>query len=184
MNPVRTLRARAARIALASALSCLAAATLAGCAGSSLYRPYEGATGYSEVNIAKNRYEVYFYGPASMDDARAKQYAIARAAEIGQGNGFTHFRVAASRTRRDTSREVVRESDLFPDHPWNGESLNREERERRYWEEERRARRTRVTVQEKPVAQLTVQYRNEDCSDCLSVAQKLQEARDQGLIKP
>jgi hypothetical protein len=157
---------------------------LPGCAGSALYRPYEGETGYSEVNIAKNRYEVYFHGPASMDDARAKQYAIARAAEIGKANGFTHFRIASSLTRRDTSREIVRESDLFPEHPWNGESLGREERERRYWEEERRARRTRVTVREKPVARLTVQYRNEDCSDCLSVEQKLAEAVELGLIKP
>jgi hypothetical protein len=166
-----------------AALAALAALLLAACAGSSLYRPYEGETGYSEVNIAKNRYEVYFYGPASMDEARATQYAIARAAEIGQSNGFTHFRLASSVTRRDATREVVRESDLFPEHPWTGESLGREERERRYWEEQRRARRTRVTVREKPVARLTVQYRGEDCSDCLSVAQKLREAREQGLIR-
>ena len=168
---------------LAACLAIFPMLLLGGCAGSSLYRPYQGETGYSEVNIAKNRYEVYFHGPASMDDARAKQYAIARAAEIGKANGFTHFRIASSRTRRDTSREFVRESDLFPAHPWRGESLTWEEREQRRWEEERRRRRTRVTVQEKPVVQLTVQYREEDCSDCLSVEQKLGEAAELGLIK-
>lgn len=169
---------------LFAACAFVVGSSLAGCAGSALYKPYQGDTGYSEVNIAKNRYEVFFYGSSTMDDAGAKKYAIVRAAQIGRENGFSHFRIAASRSRQETSREVVSESDLFPRHPWTGESLTWEERERRRWDEERRRRRTRVTVQEKPVAQLTVQYRNEDCDDCLSVAEKLAEAETQGVLKP
>ena len=163
------------------------AALLSACSAPALYRPYAdtGSYGYSEVEIAKNRYEVFFHGPSDIDDATAKNYAIVRAAEIGRANGFTHFRLANSRVRREVSREITSEPELFPQYRWTGESLSREERERRAWEESRRRRqRSRMTVKEEPVVQMTVQYRNEDCDDCLAVATKVQESVDRGILKP
>ena len=163
------------------------ALVLCACAAPALYRPYAdtGSYGYSEVNIAKNRYDVYFHGPSDLDDATAKNYAIVRAAEIGKQNGFLYFRLASTRIRRETSYEALREPELFPEHPWTGENLTREEREQRAWEDSRRRRqRMSTSVKEEPVVQLTVQYRDEDCDDCLSVESKVREAVEQGILKP
>jgi hypothetical protein len=164
----------------------LAAALLCSCGAPALYRPYSegGSIGYSEVNIAKNRVEVVYHGPSDMDDATAKRFAIFRAAEIGHQNGFAYLRLASSRIRRETSRDAL-EPDLFPQNPWTGESLTRAEREQRAWEESRRRRqRMSATVKQSPVVQLTVQYRDEDCDDCLSVTSKVHEAIDLGILKP
>jgi hypothetical protein len=163
----------------------LGALLLAACSAPALYRPYadSGSYGYSEVNIAKNRYEVFFHGPADLDDAAAKNFAIARAAEIGKRNGFLYFRVANSRVRRETTREYL-EPELFPQNRWTGESLTREERERRAWEDSRRRRQRVVALKPEPVAQLNVYFRNDDCEDCLSVEEKLREAVEQGILKP
>jgi hypothetical protein len=163
------------------------AAVLGACSAPALYRPYadSGSYGFSEVNIAKNRYDVYFHGPSDLDDAAAKNYAIIRAAEIGKQNGFIYFRLASTRIRREVSFEAVREPELFPANPWTGENLTREERERRAWEDSRRRRQKMSTTRtEEPVVQLTVQYRNEDCDDCLTVESKIQEAIEQGILKP
>ena len=160
---------------------------LCACAAPALYRPYAdtGSYGYSEVQIAKNRYDVYFHGPSDLDDAAAKNYAIVRAAEIGRQNGFTYFRLAGTRIRRERSREILREPELFPQNPWTGENLTREQREQRAWEDSRRRRqRASMSVKEEPVVQLTVQYRDEDCDDCLTVASKVNEAVDRGILKP
>jgi hypothetical protein len=158
---------------------------LAACSAPALYRPYadSGSYGYSEVNIAKNRYEVFFHGPSDLDDAAAKNFAIVRAAEIGRRNAFPYFRVAGSKVRRETTREFL-EPELFPQNRWTGESLTREERERRAWEDSRRRRQRRATLKEEPVVQLTVYYRTEDCDDCLSVEEKVREAVEQGILKP
>jgi hypothetical protein len=165
--------------------SCIALAfCLSACSAPALYRPYAdtGSYGYSEVNVAKNRYEVFFHGPSDIDDAAAKNFAIVRAAELGRQNGFAYFRLANSRVRRETYREVL-EPELFPRNQWTGESMSREERERRAWEDSRRRRQRVVTLKPEPVVQLTVQYRNEDCEDCLEVAAKVSEALEQGILK-
>jgi hypothetical protein len=132
----------------------LCALLLAACSGPALYRPYadSGSYGYSEVNIAKNRYEVFFHGPADLDDAAAKNFAIVRAAEIGKRNGFPYFRVANSRVRRETTRAYL-EPELFPQNRWTGESMTREEREQRAWEDSRRRRRRVVALKPEPVVQ-------------------------------
>lgn len=170
-------------------LAAALAATLlfTACAAPALYRPYSdsGDYGYSEVEVAKNRYEVYFHGPADLEDAAAKNFAIVRAAEIGKRNGFGWFRVAASRIRRETIRETSLQPDLFPQNAWTGESYTREEREQREWENaRRRQQKLRMTVREEPVVQLTIQYRTEDCDDCLSIDTKVNEAIGQGILKP
>jgi hypothetical protein len=47
-----------------------ASGLLAACA-SNPYHAYEGGVGYSEVNTAKNRYEVVYHGTSGMDVATA-----------------------------------------------------------------------------------------------------------------
>lgn len=147
------------------------------------YQPYTGGVGYSEVGTARNRYEVVYHGTQGMSEAEAKGYAITRAAEIGRDNGMSHFRIASSRTRDDVTREMFREPELFPRHPWTGERRRMTEWEWRR-EQELEASRQRLVVRENraPVVRLTVDYLNEDCDFCLTVEHKLREARGKGLL--
>lgn len=158
----------------------LAATLLAGCAVTP-YQPYAGGVGFSEVNTARNRYEIVYHGTQGMNEADAKNYAIVRAAEIGRDLGRSHFRIA--RSRQDARRELTRESDLFPRRPWTGEAVRMTEWEWRREQELEESRR-RLTVREEraPIITLIVDYADEDCPSCLSVADKLREAREQGIL--
>jgi hypothetical protein len=158
-----------------------ASAVFAACAVTP-YQPYTGGVGYSEVNTARNRYEVVYHGTTGMDEATAKNYAIVRAAEIGRENGMTHFRIA--RSRQDALVETTRDPDLFPRRPWTGEPRRMTEWEWRREQELEESRR-RLTVREEraPVVTLIVDYLNEDCKACLSVEAKLREADEQGIRK-
>jgi hypothetical protein len=146
---------------------------LAACA-SNPYHPYEGGVGYSEVNTAKNRYEVVYHAASGMDEAAAKNLAIRRAAEIGKANGMPYFRIAGS--RNDAVSEYVRDPDLFPRSPWTGEPRRMTEWE---WRREREleASRLKRSVREvrTPVIRLIVDFTQEDCDACLSVDKKLEE---------
>jgi hypothetical protein len=146
------------------------------------YQPYAGGVGFSEVNTARNRYEVVYHGTTGMDEATAKNYAIIRAAEIGRNHGMTHFRIAGSRNM--TTSEIVRDADLFPRNPWTGEPRRMTEWEWRR-EQELEESRQRLTVRENraPVVKLIVDYVTEDCEACLSVETKLKEAAEQGVVK-
>lgn len=155
---------------------------LGGCAVTP-YQPYQGGVGFSEVNTARNRYEVVYHGTTGMNEADAKNYAIIRAAEIGKRNGMPHFRIVGTRLDADVTREAVREPDLFPRHPWTGEPRRMTEWE---WRREREleASRSRLTVRENraPIVRITVDYTAEDCAACLSVEEKLREARAAGIL--
>jgi hypothetical protein len=146
------------------------------------YQPYSGGVGYSEVNTARNRYEVVYHGTRGMDEATAKNYAIVRAAEVGRKNGMTHFRIA--RSRHDALVETREDPDLFPRRPWTGEPRRMTEWEWRREQELEESRR-RLTVREDraPIVTLIVDYINEDCAACLSVEAKLREADEQGIRK-
>jgi hypothetical protein len=162
-------------------LTLLPSLLLTACAAP-VYQPYAGGVGYSEVNIARNRYEIVYHGPGGMDEAEAKRLAIVRAAEIGREIGMSHFRVV--RSRNDALSEYVRDPDLFPRTPWTGEQRVMTEWE---WRREREleASRLRHSVREvrAPVIRLTVDYVNGDCEACLSVEEKLKEARERGVIR-
>lgn len=155
-------------------------ALLAACAVTP-YQPYAGGVGFSEVNTARNRYEIVYHGTQGMNEADAKNYAIVRAAEIGRDIGRSHFRI--TRARHDARREITRESDLFPRRPWTGEATRMTEWEWRREQELEESRR-RLTVREEraPVITVIVDYADEDCPSCLSVADKLRDAREQGLL--
>src|SRR5690606_7299065 len=125
-------------------LSLFTAALLAGCAVTP-YQPYAGGVGYSEVNTARNRYEVVYHGTRGMDEATAKSYAIYRAAEIGRQNGYTHFRIAGA--RHDAVRSLESDANLFPRRPWTGEAQRLTEWEWRR-EQELEASRRRLSLRE------------------------------------
>lgn len=155
----------------------IASALLAACA-SNPYHPYEGGVGYSEVNTAKNRYEVIFYGTSGMDEATAKNFAIRRAAEVGKANGMPYFRIAGSRNAAVT--ETLRDPDLFPRSPWTGEPRRMTEWEWRREQELDASRLKHATrVVRTPVIRLTVEYAQEDCDACLSVEEKLKEVTEE-----
>ncbi len=86
---------------------------LAGCAGffPPNYRPYSNQVGFSDVQIAKNTYEVNYVGPAEFTEIQAKKMAILRAAELTRIAGFRWFRIVSedekSRKIRLTSKEVT-----------------------------------------------------------------------------
>jgi hypothetical protein len=160
-----------ARISL---VTLFAGLLLAACA-SNPYHAYEGGVGYSEVNTAKNRYEIVFHGPSGMDEATAKNHAIRRAAEVGKSNGARYFRIAGS--RNDAVSEYVRDPDLFPRSPWTGEPRRMTEWEWRRERELEASRLKRSTREVRsPVIRLIVDYAKEDCEACLSVEGKLKEA--------
>lgn len=157
---------------------------LAGCAVTP-YQPYGGGVGFSEVGLTKTRYEVLYHGPTGMDEGTAKNYAITRAAELGQRLGMTHFRLAATHARDDVTRSVDTQPDLFPRRPWTGQPYRMTEWEWRREQEleaSRRALNTRET--RAPVVRIVVDYLAADCSACLSVEEKLTEARAAGILKP
>lgn len=149
---------------------------LAACA-SNPYHPYKGGVGYSEVHTAKNRYEIVYHGPSHMDEATAKGLAIRRAAEVGKANGMAYFRIV--RSRNDAVSKYVRDPDLFPRRPWTGERQLLTEWEWRRERELEASRRSRsVREVRSPVIRLVVDYVQEDCEACLSVEEKLREARE------
>ena len=76
------------------------------------YRPYSRQIGYSDAQVAKNRYEVSYTGPAEFTEIQAKKMAIVRAAELALSAGTRWFRIvgqeASSRKTRVSSTEVTR----------------------------------------------------------------------------
>jgi hypothetical protein len=76
------------------------------------YRPYSNQVGYSDAQVAKDRYEVSYTGPAEFTEIQAKQMAIVRAAELARNAGTRWFRIvadeASSRKTRISSTEVTR----------------------------------------------------------------------------
>lgn len=164
------------------ATAAVAAALFAGCAVTP-YQPYSGGVGYSEVGLTKTRYEVLYHGPTGMDEGAAKNHAITRAAELGQKQGYSHFRIVSTRARDEVTRAVDTDPNLFPRRPWTGEAYRMTEWEWRREQEleaSRRALNTRET--RAPVVRVVVDYVNTGCTACLSVEEKLEEARAAGIL--
>jgi hypothetical protein len=170
------------RVSLPLTSILLAALLLAACAVAP-YRPYSGGVGYSEVGLTKTRYEVLYHGTTGMDEGAAKNHAITRAAELGKRNGMTHFRIASTAARDEVTRAADTDPNLFPRRPWTGEPYRMTEWEWRREQEleaSRRALNTRET--RAPVVRIVVDYLNTDCAACLSVEDKLKEARESGIL--
>lgn len=160
----------------------VAALLLAGCAVTP-YQPYNGGVGFSEVGLTKTRYEVLYHGPTGMDEGTAKNHAITRAAELGKQLGMTHFRIASTRARDEVTRSVDTDPDLFPRRPWTGQPYRMTEWEWRREQELEASRRALNTHETRaPVVRIIVDYVNADCTACLSVEDKLKEARETGIF--
>lgn len=66
-----------------------------GCAGDPLplYRPFERRAGYSEVQVAPDRYQVTYQGTPGMSDGAAAELAKLRAAELARLLSRSHIRI-------------------------------------------------------------------------------------------
>jgi len=77
------------------AFTLLIAAALAGCASSlgPSYRPKgpDGSIGYTDEQLAPNRFRVTFAGPAGSKLVEVEDFLLRRAAEITLKAGYTHF---------------------------------------------------------------------------------------------
>ncbi|MDB5051339.1 MAG: hypothetical protein JWO30_4410 [Fibrobacteres bacterium] len=150
------------------------ACILFACAAPNPYRPLDNGLGYTEVNIARNRYEVMFHGSPDQDELTAKNYAILRAAEIAKHENFPYFRINKDKTREKESRETVRESetrsDPYAPYP------------RRYWGKRTQSR-TVTYTEKRPVVKLTVTLDSAACEDCLSADAKIAEAEAAGILR-
>ncbi|UTA48745.1 hypothetical protein L1F30_04175 [Simiduia sp. 21SJ11W-1] len=83
---------------------------LAGCASHSGYKAAKGGSyGYSETEISENRYRID-YKAKSRQVSKAKNYALLRAAELTQEQGFDWFVVVDRETRVEKSEERVNTS--------------------------------------------------------------------------
>lgn len=75
------------------------------------YRPYSKQVGYSDVQLAKNRFQIGYIGPADFTEIQAKKMALLRAAELTRNAGARWFRIlsaeSSSRKTRLASKEVT-----------------------------------------------------------------------------
>ena len=156
-------------------LACSFLFLLAGCA-TTVYQPLQNGIGYTEVEVGKDKYEIMFHGTSGQDELMAKKYALVRAAEIGQRNGFAYFTLDNSKTKEKEDKETVRESESrsVPDDSYYHPNPAR----RRKTET-----RTITRTETRPVIKIVVHYTKDECPDCLSVDGKLQEAIDGGILK-
>lgn len=75
-----------------------AVAALSACAAAPVYQPaFGGKPGYSEVRIEQDRYRVSYRGPAGADPALIEDFALLRAADVTQAQGFEWFIVDSRR---------------------------------------------------------------------------------------
>jgi len=90
---------------------------LAACASVADYReaPSAKASGYSEQVIEKDRYRVQ-YRLASDDSAKARDYALLRAAELTLEKGYSTFEIVSQATETREKEHSVVETGLERDY--------------------------------------------------------------------
>lgn len=89
---------------LSGALAALA--VLGACATATPYQAaIDGNSGYSEVKIEDNRFQVEFSGNSLTDRKTVETYLLYRAAELTRLNGYDHFRVVRRET--DSNSRLV-----------------------------------------------------------------------------
>ena len=94
---------------------------LAGCQTATPYHPSErpGGAGYSDEQLAGNRYRVTFTGNSATRRERVEDYLLLRSAEVAQKAGYRWFLFDT----RDTKSETTYHSDFtgwpgWPGHGW------------------------------------------------------------------
>jgi hypothetical protein len=135
------------------------------------YKPYKGGTGYSEIQTGKGTYEIQFHGSSKQDGLKAKEYAIARAAEIARSENAPYFKIADNQTKEGQEFKSYYSPGYYPyySYPgygyyygWYGSCYN--------------------YVETQPVVRITVTLENEACDGCRSTNQEIQEARASGIL--
>lgn len=91
---------------------------LAGCQTATTYHPsaQPGAAGYSDVQLAGNRYRVTFTGNSSTRRESVEDYLLLRSAEVAQKAGYRWFLFDT----RDTKSETTYHSDFTGWPGWPG----------------------------------------------------------------
>ena len=108
---------------LSAATLALAATALGGCMTATPYQPYvaEGAAGthggYSDQQVAPDRYIVKFHGNEMASRDRVEGYMLYRAAELTLQNGYDYFVPVDRHTEHDVQTYV--QPDPFY-RPWYG----------------------------------------------------------------
>ena len=95
-----------------------AALVLAACAAPAAYQPRQGGngTGYSDEQLAANRWRVTFTGNSATKRQTVENYLLLRAAEVTRQSGF-HWFVFDS---RDTEAKTTYQSDFAGWPGWRG----------------------------------------------------------------
>jgi hypothetical protein len=129
--------------------------------------------GYSDAQVAKDRYEVSYAGPAEFTEIQAKKLAIVRAAELARNAGTRWFRIvaeeASSRKTRVSSTEVTRK-------PVNDSDMARPDAPQVVKET--------TTRQDAwiPMVHLVIELEKEENTETLDADTVLREARTSGLL--
>lgn len=97
---------------LSAAMALLAAATLGGCTTATPYQPYRPESlggvhgGYSDQELAADRYLVRFHGNELTSRDRVEGYLLYRAAELTLQRGYDWFLIADHHTEHDVQTYV------------------------------------------------------------------------------
>ena len=89
---------------------------LAGCETAATYHPLESGTGYTDEQLAGNRYRVTFTGNSVTRRETVESYLLLRAAEVTLKAGFRHFVFDT----RDTEARTTYHSDFVGWPGWRG----------------------------------------------------------------
>ena len=100
-------------------VAALAGLALAGCTTPTPYAPrLEGQqTGYTDRQLAPNRYRVTFSGNTVTPRETVESYLLLRAAEVTRAAGYDYFVFDTRNTKARTSYQTVPN---FPADPWYG----------------------------------------------------------------
>ncbi len=157
------MRFRVERLAL------LVALLLAGCASGPAYVSYNGSSGYSEVEIRPDVFDISYHGRERMSDGQAMQYAKLRGAELARQRGRAHFRILGrSIEGRTTYRTFTRDVRLQSDDRLAT----------------MRVPVTDIDIGQRPVALLTVYILDEPADDTFEAEAVLRQAVNEGRVEP
>jgi hypothetical protein len=147
----------------------------AGCASEPLplYRPFERRAGYSEVQIAPDRYQVTYQGTPGMSDGAAAELAKLRAAELARLLGKSHIRAVDLRMSGRTYTD-------YEPAWWTTDSYLDRDGHSHY--HQRLLREAYYDTYSVPVAVLVVELLNTPAPDALDAQEVWERAFETGLV--
>ena len=88
----------------------------AGCA--TPYRPVKGGTGFSDSQVAADKFVVSFQGNGQTTSEQASDYALLRSAQVTLKHGFNYFAVVDI-TNTSSARPYIERQQFYSDYPPN-----------------------------------------------------------------